>query len=115
MKFFIGALIAFGSSFGFAEAIQLPDAVVNQEVLGGDILLIKMKDYLIISGKESHALESELGIETKKKLTRDIIMTKSIEELIATYNPLNDKPTVQIVLNRYADVLAKIDSKLTLN
>jgi hypothetical protein len=115
MKFLIVVLLMFGSSFGFAETIQLPDAVVNQQVLGGDILLIKMKDYVIISGKESQTLEKELGAETKKELTRDIIMTKSVEELIASYNPSNDKPMVQAILNRYAAVLAKIDSKLTLN
>lgn len=115
MKLLIAAFIMFGSSFGFAETIQFPDAVVDQDVLGGDILLIKMKDYLIISGKESQALEKEIGTETKKKLTHDIIMTKSVEELIASYNPSNDKPMVQTIINRYAEVLAKIDSKLSLN
>ncbi|MGZ3747777.1 MAG: hypothetical protein ACXWRE_10415 [Pseudobdellovibrionaceae bacterium] len=115
MKFLIATIIMFGSSFGFSETTQLPDVVVNQEALGGDILLIKMKDYLIISGKESQEIEKELGTESKKKFTRDIIMSKSVEELIASYNPSNDKPMVQTILKRYADILSRIDSKLTLN
>lgn len=115
MKLLMTALMIFGSSFVLAETIQLPGAAVNQEILGGDILLIKMKAHLIISGKESQALEKELGAETKKKLTHDMVMTKSFEELKSSYNPSNDKPMVQVILNRYAEVLAKIDAKLTLN
>jgi hypothetical protein len=115
MKYLIVALMILGSSFAFSETNQLPDAVINQEVLGGDILLIKMKDYLVVTGKESQALEQELGAETKSKLTQDIIMTKSADELAALYNPTNDKPTVQKILIRYADVLARVDAKPSLN
>jgi hypothetical protein len=74
-----------------------------------------MKDYVIISGKESQALENELGVEVKKQFTRDMVMTKSVDELIALYNPSSDRGTVQAVINRYSDVLTKIDSKSRLN
>jgi hypothetical protein len=115
VKYFILVTIMFLSTFSFAETVQLPDTKVNQEVLGGDILLIKMKGYLMISGKESQALEKELGIDSKKKFKRDIVMAKSFAELVALYNPVMDKKMVQVILNRYSDVLAKIDSKSSLN
>ncbi|MGZ3770957.1 MAG: hypothetical protein ACXVCP_15620 [Bdellovibrio sp.] len=115
MKYLFVATMIILPMFSFAETIQLPEVRLNQEALGGDILLIKMKDYLVISGKESLELEIELGVDAKKSFTRDIIMTKSVDELTALYNPVNDRNTVQAVLNRYAEVLAKIDSKTSLN
>jgi hypothetical protein len=101
----------FGFSYGFAETVQFPDTVINNKILGGDILLVQMKDYVVISGDESQALEAELGPHTKKQFTRDIVMNESVEKLIIKYNYENKLPTVQKILARYHQVLAKIESQ----
>jgi hypothetical protein len=115
MKFLFFAFAIIFSSLGFAETIQFPEVMIHQDVLGGDIILIKMKEYLVISGKESRSLEKELGVEAKRQFTRDITMTKSFSEMVELYNPYGDRPTVRMILKRYADVVTKIDSASKMN
>ena len=98
-----------------AEWTQLPAVEVNQEVLGGDILMIKMKEYLVITGAESATLVSELGIDSKKAFTRDIIMTKSVDQLVASYQPSEARPMTELIINRYLNVLLKLNKKESLN
>lgn len=108
------------SSFLFSQIVaadwaQLPVVEVDQEALGGDILLINMKEYLVISGTESATLVKELGLENKNSFTRDIIMTKSIDQLIATYQPSKARPMTEQIINRYSNVLLKLNKIETLN
>ena len=103
------------SQFVMAEWVQLPPAEVNKEVLGGDILLINMKEYLIISGAESRALVKELGLDNKNTFTRDIIMTKSVDQLVASYQPSEVRPITAQIIIRYSDIIFKLNKKETLN
>lgn len=45
-------LSLFFSQLVIAEPTQLPAVEVNQDVLGGAIILINMKEYLVLSGSE---------------------------------------------------------------
>ncbi len=103
------------SQFVLAQWSQLPAVEVNQEVLGGDILLIKMKEYVVITGAESTALIKELGIDSKKAFTRDIIMTRSVDQLVASYQPSEARPVTELIINRYLNVLLKLNKKESLN
>ena len=103
------------SQFAIAEWVQLPAVEVNQEVLGGDILLINMKEYLVISGAESAALVKELGIDSKNAFTRDIIMTKSVDKLIASYQPSEARPMTEQIIVKYSNILFRLTKKETLN
>ena len=114
-SFLILFLSLFFSQLVIAESIQLPAVEVNQDVLGGDILLINMKEYLVISGSESTALKNELGIENKKNFTKDIIMTEPIDQLIAYYMPSESRPVTMKIIQRYSDILLKLSKKETLN
>jgi hypothetical protein len=115
MRSLFFVLTVLGSCWGFAEVTSVPTAVIHQDVLGGDVLLIQMKDYLVITGKESQSLELELGANGKKVFTQDIVMGRSMNRLVGMYNPMNKKPTVKKILNRYSDLLLKLESKETLD
>lgn len=115
MKYLMLGAMVFLSSYSFAETLSLPDATMSRSVIGGDILLIKMKAYVVISGEESRALESELGMEAKKQFTQDIVMSKSIRDLIVDYNSSNNRNTVQLIIERYSNVLTQLEAKSRLN
>lgn len=115
MKYLLTTLLFLSASIGWAQSVDLPPVRLGQEALGGDVLLINMKEYLIISGKESRALERELGLEAKQRMTKDIVTSKGIGELIATYQPSNSRPTVRLILLRYAETLSQVNPKLGLN
>jgi hypothetical protein len=84
--------------------VTLPAVTVNEETLGGDILLINMKDYMVIQRNQSQYLEKELGAELKKQFTRDIVMTQSVEFLQAQYGG-EKHPVTNEVIKQYAEII----------
>jgi hypothetical protein len=115
MKYALATALILFSTIGFSKELQNPSVGIDQKVLGGDILLVKMKQFVVISGQESLELVAELGPEKKKDFTHDIVMAKPSEQLTSLYNPDHKKKTVQLILNRYADALAKIERKAEAN
>lgn len=105
MKFLVITIFLVSSAYAADQEVVLPTITINQETQGGDILLINMKDYLVIQGNQSKVLEAELGPELKKKFTHDLVMTQSVEFLLANYG--NEKrPVTNEVINQYSEILA---------
>lgn len=102
-------------TIGYAAPVQLPAVTLNSESIGGDILLIKMKDHVIITGHESEDLVKEIGQDNKRNFTRDIVMTKTPKELAELYNPKGSNKMVQTIISRYTETLARIDITPSLN
>jgi hypothetical protein len=109
MKIIFGLLIFTSISEAARHIVNLPTVSIDKQTLGGDILLINMKDYLVIQGSQSKVLENELGSELKKNMTRDMIMTKPVELLLASYGREN-RPVTNEVINRYGEIL-ELDKK----
>ncbi len=102
MKFIL-LLVMFLVCVARAE-IKLPTVSINEQTLGGDILLINMKDYLVIQGTQSKALESELGPNLKKHFTRDIVMAESVDFLKTKYG-LENRPVTNEIIKIYAEII----------
>ncbi len=109
------SLCLMSSNIVLADWIQAPAVEVNEAVLGGDILLINMKEYLVITGVESAALAKELRINKKNQLTKDIILEKSVEQLEKIYHASEFRPTTSQIINRYAEIIFKLQQAGTLN
>jgi hypothetical protein len=105
MRFLIALILLSAFAQASEKSVVLPTVTVNKETLGGDILLINMKDYLVIQGNQSKVLETELGAELKKKFTHDIVMTQSVEFLLANY-ATEARPVTKEVINQYAEIIA---------
>jgi hypothetical protein len=109
MKIIFVLLIFTSISEGARHIVNLPTVSIDKQTLGGDILLINMKDYLVIQGSQSKVLENELGSELKKNMTRDMVMTKPVKLLLASYGRENC-PVTNEVINRYGEIL-ELDKK----
>jgi hypothetical protein len=95
---------------------QLPEAQVDVSTLGGHIILIEMKEYLIISGDETKALESELGETVLKNFFQDMLLSTPTAELIEKYIQRSSSQLIsQKIISRYADILLKINKFKVLN
>ncbi len=92
----------------------LPAVSVNEGTIGGDIILINMKDYLVIQGDQSKVLKEELGIEIKNKFTRDLVLTKSVEYLQANYGSDN-RPITNEIISRYGEIISIHNKRQKLN
>lgn len=103
------------TSVAFAQAVSFPVVQLNEEALGGDVLLIQMKESLVITGSENEALEKELGRKMKSLFTKAMVLSATPTDLLLTYDPSRVRPTVQAVLKRYANVLAKIELTTPMN
>ncbi len=92
----------------------LPAVTVNEGTIGGDIILINMKDYLVIQGDQSKVLQEELGAEVKNNFTRDLVLTKSVEYLQANYG--NDsRPITNEIISRYGEIISIHNKRQKLN
>lgn len=99
-----------------AETQMLPEIAVDESILGGHIVLINMKDSMLISGKESLQIESEIGIDQKNKLIISFLMAEDPAEIQFAYAGNNhDKPTTEQVIQRYRLILQKQSSLKILN
>ena len=99
-----------------AETQMLPEIAVDESILGGHIVLINMKDSMLISGKESLQIESEIGIDQKNKLIISFLMAEDPAEIQFTYAGNNhDKPITEQVIQRYRLIRQKQISLKILN
>ena len=64
------------SSAARAQSGTLPEAEVNATTLGGQMLLVRMKEFVVISGAENQAVRGELGEARRQEFYRAIILDK---------------------------------------
>ena len=105
MKLVLSCLILLFTSLGFADVVQPTDVSLDQSVVGGHVILLQMKDHLVISGAES--LDQELSPSLAKNMIRDLVVGTSAQELALSYNPEKNRPTVELILNRYLSITKK--------
>ncbi len=93
--------------------IQPPTAEVTQSVLGGDILLINMKEYLVISGEDSKKIIQELGSKEKyQQLTKSLVNVENSLQIKKLFQISEKKPTALNILNKYENLLNPKKDKL---
>lgn len=107
MKLVLSCLILLFTSLGFADVVQPTDVSLDQSVVGGHVILLQMKDHLVISGAESASLDQELSPSLAKNMIRDLVVGTSAQELALSYNPEKNRPTVELILNRYLSITKK--------